>query len=260
MRQPFRLTTNLYNSPPLFGIKTKVHHLLGITSIQETQQAHARTLAEISWGQVFDFATRDSEWFQRQQLNPGRWAIGFPAFYVLFRILNDVKPKNILEFGLGESSKMTLQYRAHQKNAQLTIIEQNETWSKLFIQKHPSAEAHIKILPVVQCDVKGHAVNVYDELIPLLKGNKYDLIFIDGPIGSPAYSRYQFADIIEHNLLADDFVMILDDANRPGEKQTLDDAMKLLQDKGIDFRHAVYSGEKDVFLICSPGLEFLTTL
>ena len=244
----------------MFGIKTKIQKLLGIASLQEKQDAVSRTIAEISWGQVFDFATRDSEWFQKQQLHPGRWAIGFPAFYVLFRILNDVKPKNILEFGLGESSKMTLQYRAHQKNAQLTIIEQNETWSKLFIQKHPSAEAHIKTLPVVQRDVKGHAVNVYDNLLPVLQGNKYDLVLIDGPIGSPNYSRYQFAEIIEHDLLAEEFVMIMDDANRSAEKQTLDDAMKLLESKGINFRHAVYSGEKEVFLICSPGLGFLTTL
>jgi hypothetical protein len=103
-------------------------------------------------------------------------------------------------------------------------------------------------------------VNAYGGLPDAVSGEKFDLVLVDGPIGSPHYSRYQFADIIENDLLADQFVMIMDDANRQGEKQTLQDAEDALRRKGRDYIRAVYSGEKDIVLICSPGWRFLATL
>jgi hypothetical protein len=72
---------------------------------------------EIYWSQVFNSAIRNSEWLKDTAFNAGRWAIGFPVLYVLYRILDSMKPLSILEFGLGESSKMTGRYRNAFKDA-----------------------------------------------------------------------------------------------------------------------------------------------
>jgi hypothetical protein len=53
--------------------------------------------------QFFRGTIEDCEWLKYRSFSPGGWAMDNAALYTLFRILNDVKPKNILEFGLGQS-------------------------------------------------------------------------------------------------------------------------------------------------------------
>ena len=65
---------------------------------------------ELNWSAIFNSAISGSSWFKKQSLYPGRWAAGYPFLYILFRVYNDIKPKRILEFGLGETSKLSYQY------------------------------------------------------------------------------------------------------------------------------------------------------
>lgn len=105
--------------------------------------------SELLWARIFDFAIRDSEWFRRQTLNPGRWALGFPALYILFRTLEESRPQRILEFGLGESTRMTGQYAAHFAGVELTVVEQNEEWKATFCSRRPELRDSVKIVPIV---------------------------------------------------------------------------------------------------------------
>lgn len=69
-------------------------------------------LEEIRWGQIYNSTIAGSEWLKDQSVSPGRWAVGYNYLYILYRILNDVKPTNILELGLGQSTKLMAQYAA----------------------------------------------------------------------------------------------------------------------------------------------------
>lgn len=48
--------------------------------------------------------------------------------YTLYRILDEVQPKNILEMGLGQTSKMTTQYAKYYKDSHLLIVEGDQLW------------------------------------------------------------------------------------------------------------------------------------
>ena len=221
--------------------------------------SNKRRLMELNWAAVFDFAIRGSEWFKRQGLNPGRWALGFPAFYVLYRTLEESRPERILELGLGESTKMTYQYKEH-FGASLTVVEHDAEWRDIFCSNWADVSDVVKLLPL---EFRGEGINrhvSYSGFVEAVGGKKYDLILVDGPWGSRHDSRNQILDIIEQNMLADDFVIIFDDAQRKGERQTIRKVKKLLKSKNMTFCSDFYVGEQSVCIICSPARRFLTTL
>jgi len=61
------------------------------------------------YANVFHDTTSRSEWLNDKVFWPGRSALGYPAMYVTYRILNEMKPKRILELGLGQSTKLISQ-------------------------------------------------------------------------------------------------------------------------------------------------------
>ena len=78
---------------------------------------------ELEWAHIFHDSIRGKECLQNLPLNIGRWAGNYSLFYLLNRILMDYKPKSILEFGLGESSKFIstyLEYRSLPRGPSIT--------------------------------------------------------------------------------------------------------------------------------------------
>ena len=87
---------------------------------------------ENNWGNIFNTAISGSNWFKNVPLNVGRWAANYSLLYILYRTLNEIKPQNILELGLGETTKMIQAYKQfHNKEACCTTIEQNEEWIEM---------------------------------------------------------------------------------------------------------------------------------
>ena len=78
------------------------------------------------------------------------------------------------------------------------------------------------------------------------------------PWRSQHYSRPQILEIAD--CLADSFVIMLDDMNRTGEQETWELLKEKLTERGIEFCEKIYASDKSVGLLCSPDLEFLTTL
>ena len=219
-----------------------------------------RKLEEINWGKIFDFAIRDSEWLKKQAFNPGRWAMGFPGLYILFRTLSEMRPRTILEFGLGESSKLTHQYRKHYPETDLTIVEHDKEWKDVFCRTIFDVSDAVKILPIKTIGKGASEHHSYQDLIPAISGKKYDLVIIDGPWGSKRHSRNQILDIIREDLLAENFVILVDDANRRGERDTIRELEKLLRQREIPYAKGLYWGKKDSCIICSSDYRFLTSL
>lgn len=60
--------------------------------------------------------------------------------------------------------------------------------------------------------------------------------------------------------LKEDFVILLDDYNRQGEKNMVELMKKILQEHDIKFNTGVYRGNKDTFMITSENLRFLCTM
>lgn len=236
-------------------------HLLAMKGEEDSRR---RLLAEISWGQVFNSAIADSAWLKDRSFSPGRWAVGYPGLYLLYRILNDVRPRRILELGLGESTKMMAQYAAARADAIHAVVEHDERWLALFKERVAAFTGRTEIVRldmVTKTYRDDSEVIVYDRFAEAMAGRKFDFVLIDGPIGGEAktYARTDIVDLLPE-ILADSFALVMDDYGRKGEQNTAMLIRARLQERNIPFCEAIYSGMKDVWLICSADLGFLRSL
>ena len=233
--------------------------VLGIGTDVEARLKHYSVLnAEPYWANVYHDTINNTNWLNNKSVSPGRWAVSYIVLYVLYRILDEVKPQSILECGLGQSSKLTIQY-ADAHNADLTICENNPDWLAFFQRQFPTADMYTKILDTEMIHVvPEYESRTYAGFKSLIGDKKFNLILIDGPLGSAHFSRPQILDVVDN--LDKSFVILLDDMNRIGEQEIFNLLKKKLHEKHIEFKEGGYESDKRLGLICSPDLEWLTTM
>jgi hypothetical protein len=221
----------------------------------------AKDLQKLMNAQLFRGIIEDCEWLKYKSFAPGGWAMDNAALYTIFRILNDVKPNNILEFGLGQSSKMVHQYATFSQNTTALTIEHDHDWIKFFCSGIPKyINVNIKQFDKQIVKYNGFETLSYKNIEGIFIEKEYDFIIVDGPFGSEHFSRSQIIDIVK-NGLPKQFCIFLDDSERNGESETIEAICKILNDSGILFLKADYVGEKNQHtIICSEDLKFLTSL
>lgn len=235
-----------------------------VNTSSDRTRATLRTTQEAVWGSVFHDTVEGSEWFTDRALSPGRWAVGYPFLYVMYRVLDEAKPTSILEIGLGQSTKVSAQYVKHSEGVDHVVVEHDEDWITSFSANYalPAGTRVLQLdLSAVEMGERPSSVTRYADFKPALGGSKYDLILIDGPFGdrSAEFSRVDVLDLIPESL-AERFVIVLDDYNRPGEQQTAQEITKALSAAGIEHETATYTGEKVLWVATSADLKFFTTL
>lgn len=232
--------------------------------IKENKRLHKSNLLylkELDWANVYHDSIRGQKWMNDVSLNIGRWAGNYAFFYVLNRILLDYKPKRILEFGLGESTKFVSTFLDNYLfESKHIVIEQDKSWLESFKSRFSlSKNSEVIICPIEKKIVHNHEVNFYEGLAKHINGN-FDLYIIDGPFGSKRYSRYDIVSIIENCKADDEFVIIFDDYNRTGEQDTVNVIIDTLQQKGMEFHKGIYQGVKSVCVIGTSKYRFITSL
>ena len=66
---------------------------------------------ELLWARIWDDTKHNLDWIEKMPgISPGRMAVGYNYLYVMTRILNDLKPKHVLDMGLGISSTLISYY------------------------------------------------------------------------------------------------------------------------------------------------------
>jgi len=226
---------------------------------QKTEDARKRTGLIIDT-QLFSSVIENCEWLKDKSFAPGGWAMDSAALYTLFRILNDIKPKNVLEFGLGQSSKMVHQYASFFKSTKALTIEQDDNWIDFFSNGlNKSININVKQVDKKTVNYNGFETLSYNGIDEVLGNFKYDLVIVDGPVGSEHYSRSQIIDVSKNNL-CEQFCIFMDDSQRNGEKETIKEICSVLTAKKIEYLTKEYFGEKSHTLICSGDLNFLSTL
>lgn len=234
---------------------------LHLMDLQEKKILRASN--EAVWAEIFHDAICESEWLKNKTFYPGRWAAGYPYLYALYRCLNELRPKNILEMGLGQTTRLIGQYAAYEKDCYHIVTEHDENWITFF-QKDFSLSDNTEI---VKLNIKKELyhgtdqVTVYDHFEEELAGRKFDLISIDAPFGGDTlnYSRIDILKILPQ-CLNDSFVILLDDYNRKGEKNMIEELKHILEENKIEYTTGLYWGNKDTFMITSANLSFLCTM
>ena len=178
------------------------------------------------------------------------------------RILNEFQPHRVLELGLGISTTLISTYFRHliADDCEHIAIEQNAEWKKFYLNGHtiPSC-SHIYIAPVVTCEKDGQQFEMYRDLHPFIDGKQFSLISIDGPRGGDYYSRRDLLPYLPQ-ILTLDFLIVLDDAQRPGEQRTMADILLILKNAGIAYKFGFYAGSKYTAVIASKNLDYFCTL
>ena len=228
--------------------------------IEEYRQNHKNEMAllqELDWANIYHDSIRGKQWLQNLPLNVGRWAGNYTFFYILNRVLSDCRPNSILEFGLGESSKFISTYLDfYLKESSHLVIEQDVNWLKNFkSQFQLSDRTKIELCDLKKVEIKGFQVNVYDSLENKIK-NDFDLYIVDGPIGSPRYSRYDIVSLAKQINTNHQFIILLDDYERQGEKDTFFELESIFKSRGIVIYSQTYFGQKLVKVIVTEKYKF----
>lgn len=239
----------------------KISKLLSDTG-NETSQAK-RQAAETVWSCVWHDTVVDSEWLLDKKFSPGRWAVGYQYLYALYRVLNEYRPENILELGLGQSTKMIGQYAEYNKETNHIVVEHDAGWEEFYKNNNAMCER----TTVMHMDLKyekfmdAEDIAFYDGFETKLKDMKFDFISIDAPFGSghQEYARVDTLKIIPQ-CLAERFVIMIDDYNRLGEQAMVELMKSKLENSGISYCCGKYSGEKDTYIIVSEDYKFLCSM
>lgn len=232
--------------------------------IEKNQEELTKLQLENYWANIFNSAVKGSTWFNNVPLNVGRWAAGYPLFYVLYRILNEIKPETILELGMGESTKMIQGYKQlHNPQALCVTVEHDKDWIEIKKRNGLSPEA-ISVInsELEKISVNGKETLQYKELTDQLKNysGKFKLILIDGPFGSDNFSRHNIIELVKKDCLDRDFIIIMDDYNRQGEKETIEEVKNILKKRGTEFVETSYKGDKEFYILTVPENKYLMSL
>lgn len=205
---------------------------------------------------------RGIDWIDSKlALSAGGMAVGWDYLYVMCRSLDIVKPENILEIGLGQSSKLFLNYH-HHHSCKYDIIEQSKEWYEFFQTENnvpPEVNVHIRPLLKKWDETYSEELHCFSEVESIVKDKKFSFISIDGPFGCDGCSRSDLLPYIPE-CLADNFVIMLDDYERAGEKEMIRLLEINLRKADVQFLKKVYGTKKQFCLITSANNPFLCSL
>lgn len=222
-----------------------------------------KQFSELYCANLLHDSIKDSYWLKDQRFSLYGWAANYSFIYLLFRILDKTSPQNILEFGLGQTTKVTSQYVANKNpSAVLNVCEHSQEWIDIYKTELQQNE-HIKIkrLPLEEFEYEGQQNNKYKDLEPIVQNQKFDLIIIDGPNGGGKnFPRSNIIDLVKANHLTDDFIIIFDDSERPGEQLIITKTKEILEEKGIEFVEFKREGIKTQHIITSITKSFVRYL
>lgn len=245
------------------GLRDKIREFYldksGIRAILESQNLQNRMAQESLAAITFSNAIQNSEWLKYKSFYPGRWAVEYTFLLTLFRIFEHHNFTNLLEFGLGQTSRMVHQYAAFYNVPAITVEHDNEWINFTRKDTHNAYPINVKILPLEMIDYKGFSTRTYQGVKTAFENQKFDFILVDGPFGSEHYSRSQIIQLAKSNL-AETFCIIIDDCNRIGEQETVAEVENELKSNSIKYAINKYYGLSDYVVICSENLKFLASL
>lgn len=178
-------------------------------------------------------------------------AANYSLLYLVWRCVRDLPITAVLELGAGQSTLLLDKARAP-LGARFAVrtIEHDAFWAKAVADNvaHTVVEA-----PLVPARVAERDIAYYDLARIAAEGERFDLVIVDGPPAATAdtrYSRIGCVAVLER-CLADDFVVIVDDAERDGEAAAVDACRDLLRRRGAAFSEVAVTAAKRQHIFAS---------
>lgn len=181
----------------------------------------------------------------------------------LYKCLSLMRPQAILELGSGQTTRVLATYCRDNPDCHVVTLESDPDWHRRLSQdielsgkKHEYIWSPLKRV-AVKVDGAHHPISSlwYNE-VPALLGSKFQLILVDGPDSGGQFSRSGILNYLPA-ILAPSYVIVFDDAERAGERMTIDACERALAAAGLEFVRFGVKGIKDQAVFCSRDLMYL---
>lgn len=182
-------------------------------------------------------------------LYPVRSAATYSYLYLLLRLVQETGPLRILELGSGLSTVL-LDRLGDRFGLELISLEHDGDWVERIRKQGAQGVVHC---PLVERRLQGHGAQVYDSSM-LDAASRFNLLLVDGPRGSRRRSRWTALEFID-SWLEEDFVIVFDDAERPGEIDTISAALRLLDQRGIRYGAHLTRSVNSQFVIATDRFQ-----
>jgi hypothetical protein len=180
-------------------------------------------------------------------------AANHSLLYLLLRTLREFAPANVLELGAGQSTLLIHAVNEALKlGMDVTTVEHDAGWAA---HTQPLVSHRVVHAPLTPATVDGKSIEYYATSF-LPPGKRFSLVLVDGP---PAYSeslsfaRLGCLDFLP-DVLADDFMLIIDDAERAAEAYLVAKLAERFRAQGRVAHEAAMAGMKRQAWFCGGAL------
>lgn len=155
-------------------------------------------------------------------LDPGRWAISDALVSLLEAIVMSTRPRNVLEFGAGRSTRTIAEALARIGGGALTSIEADPTWCEahtMAAQAAPGVDYHLIPSTLSRRWTRLGLVHLFDSARKeVASRGPFDMLVVDAP---QYWLGRDGALPLVHEHLRPGALLLVDDAGREGERACL---------------------------------------
>lgn len=173
---------------------------------------------------------RRTEWLKNTPVSsPSGGTASFSLLYILLSILRGEEVNRIMELGVGQSTVLLTQY-AERFEKDLSLIDDDEYWLHQVSEKSPNVlPVYAKLAPTT---VENIHIDWYECSPP---ATNVDLLIIDGPMAYMNRIKYNRIGVLSWipKILGDEFIIIVDDSNRSGERLLVKKILEKLGREGL---------------------------
>jgi hypothetical protein len=173
-----------------------------------------------------------------------------PAFlYLVLRALEDLPITRVLECGAGQTSLLLDAWSHKVKPLEIVTLEDDPAWAARIKAQVTHEVIASPLVPTKTPTGKA----MFYELGARLEGRRFDLVLVDGPRGRSSNGRRGAVALANH--LSPDWLLILDDAERPRETITARQLRSTLKAKGGRVFEATAKASRRQAIFCSEGFQ-----
>ncbi len=181
-------------------------------------------------------------------------AASHSLLYLLLRTIREFKVRTILELGAGQSTLLIDALNVKlQRGMDVTTVEHDAEWAT-----HIQSLVSHRVLhaPLANVTVHGKAIDYYSGGF-LPPGKRFDLVLIDGPPAHLADRRFARIGCLDFlpDILAEDFMLIIDDAERQGEAYLVARLAETFRSRQVAVRQASIAGMKMQAWFCGGAFS-----
>ena len=176
-------------------------------------------------------------------------AASHSLLYLLLRTMREFAVGSVLELGAGQSTLLFHAARATlRRDMDVTTVEHDAAWAARVRSQVAHSVVHA---PLAAMSSDGKDIGYYSgSFLPADK--RFNLVVVDGPPAHDAEQRFARVGCLTllPGILADDFMLVVDDAEREGEAHLVTRLAEMFRAHGFKVHEAAISAMKKQVWFC----------